>query len=67
VKAGGGLSHSARITGAFGSPGAIGRLFLSDHLLAFEATSIILLVAAVGGVILGSATRAAERAERMEA
>jgi NADH:ubiquinone oxidoreductase subunit 6 (subunit J) len=28
-------------------------LFLSDHLLAFEVTSIVLLVAAVGGVILG--------------
>ena len=33
----------------------IGRLFLGDHLLAFEVTSIVLLVAAVGGVILGSA------------
>ena len=32
-----------------------GELFLSDHLLAFEVTSIVLLVAAVGGVILGSA------------
>ena len=64
LKAGGRLSNSARITDAFGSPGEIGRLFLSDHLLAFEATSIILLVAAVGGVILGSATRASERAER---
>ena len=31
----------------------IGRLFLTDHLLAFEITSIVLLVAAVGGVILG--------------
>jgi NADH:ubiquinone oxidoreductase subunit 6 (subunit J) len=33
------------------------RLFLTDHLLAFEITSIVLLVAAVGGVILGSHTR----------
>ena len=34
-----------------------GRLFLTDHLLAFEITSIVLLVAAVGGVILGSHSR----------
>jgi NADH-quinone oxidoreductase subunit J len=39
----------------FGTPAEIGRLFLGDHLLAFEVTSIVLLVAAVGGVILGSA------------
>jgi NADH:ubiquinone oxidoreductase subunit 6 (subunit J) len=39
---------------SFGSPAPIGRLFLTDHLLAFEITSIVLLVAAVGGVILGS-------------
>ena len=42
------------MTDAFGSPASIGELFLTDHLLAFEVTSIILLVAAVGGVILGS-------------
>jgi NADH:ubiquinone oxidoreductase subunit 6 (subunit J) len=48
------LNDTATITDAFGSPASIGELFLSDHLLAFEATSIILLVAAVGGVILGS-------------
>ena len=49
------LSESADVQDAFGSPGEIGRLFLSDHLLAFEVTSIVLLVAAVGGVILGTA------------
>jgi NADH-quinone oxidoreductase subunit J len=51
--AGGGLSHSAEIHSSFGSPAEIGRLFLTDHLLAFEVTSIVLLAAAVGGVILG--------------
>ena len=51
------------ITDAFGSPAEIGRLFLSDHLLAFEVTSIILLVAAVGGVILGSTVPPEQRAE----
>lgn len=47
------LSHSASVAPSFGSPGEIGRLFLTDHLLAFEITSIVLLVAAVGGVVLG--------------
>jgi NADH-quinone oxidoreductase subunit J len=47
------LDHSAPIDGSFGSPAEIGRLFLTDHLLAFEITSIVLLVAAVGGVVLG--------------
>ncbi len=51
------LSSSAKITGSFGSPGEIGRLFLTDHLIAFEITSVVLLVAAVGGVILGSHAR----------
>ena len=44
----------------FGSPESIGRLFLTDHLLAFEVTSIVLLVAAVGGVVLGAHARAVE-------
>jgi NADH-quinone oxidoreductase subunit J len=57
LKAGGSLKHSEHITRAFGSPAQIGRLFLTDHLLAFEITSIVLLVAAVGGVILGSHSR----------
>ena len=49
----------ADVSGAFGSPAAIGELFLTDHLLAFEVTSVVLLVAAVGGVILGSHARRA--------
>ena len=35
-----------------GSPASIGDAFLSSHLLAFEVTSLVLLVAAVGAVIL---------------
>jgi NADH:ubiquinone oxidoreductase subunit 6 (subunit J) len=58
AKADGRLSTSADITSSFGSPGQIGELFLTDHLLAFEITSIVLLVAAVGGVILGSHAQA---------
>jgi NADH:ubiquinone oxidoreductase subunit 6 (subunit J) len=45
------------VNATFGSPGWIGRLFLADHLLAFEITSIVLLIAAVGGVILGEHTK----------
>ena len=48
---------------SFGSPGEIGRLFLTDHLLAFEITSIVLLVAAVGGVVLGTRSRAEDEEE----
>jgi NADH-quinone oxidoreductase subunit J len=53
TKSGGRLSHEADIPSSFGSPAQIGRLFLTDHLLAFEVTSIVLLAAAVGGVVLG--------------
>jgi NADH-quinone oxidoreductase subunit J len=60
LKAGGFLSHSAHIGRSFGSPESIGRLFLTDHLLAFEVTSIVLLVAAVGGVVLGAHARRLE-------
>jgi NADH:ubiquinone oxidoreductase subunit 6 (subunit J) len=57
LKTGGRLSHQAPVDSAFGSPHEIGRLFLTDQLLTFEITSIVLLVAAVGGVILGSHSR----------
>ena len=57
LKAGGRLAHSEDINASFGSPAYIGRLFLTDHLLAFEITSIVLLVAAIGGVILGAHSR----------
>jgi NADH:ubiquinone oxidoreductase subunit 6 (subunit J) len=36
----------------FGTPAEIGRLLLTDFLLAFELASLLLLVAAVGAVIL---------------
>ena len=63
LKAGDRLSEVPEVQDAFGSPAEIGRLFLSDHLLAFEVTSIVLLVAAVGGVILGTTVPPEERAE----
>jgi NADH:ubiquinone oxidoreductase subunit 6 (subunit J) len=57
LKTSGRLSHEATPGATFGRPYDIGRLFLTDHLLAFEITSIVLLVAAVGGVVLGSHAR----------
>jgi NADH-quinone oxidoreductase subunit J len=54
MQASGSLAHSGNVDAAFGTPAWIGRIFLVDHLLAFEITSVVLLIAAVGGVILGS-------------
>ena len=61
LQAGGSLSH-AKVSESFGSPAAIGKAFLTDHLLAFEITSIVLLVAAIGGVVLGTTREKEEEA-----
>ena len=66
LEAGDQLSNEADVSRAFGSPAAIGELFLTDHLLAFEITSIVLLVAAIGGVVLGMRSQS-EQDERPEA
>ena len=57
LKASGRLSQAPDVANSFGSPREVGKLFLTDHLLAFEITSIVLLAAAVGGVVLGSHAR----------
>jgi NADH:ubiquinone oxidoreductase subunit 6 (subunit J) len=44
----------------FGSPSAIGKLLLERFLIAFEAASLLLLVAAVGAVVLAGRHRAAD-------
>jgi len=44
----------AVVADSFGSPATIGKLFLTDHLLAFEAISLVLLVGAIAGVVLGA-------------
>jgi len=41
----------------FGSPSAIGKLLLERFLIAFEAASLLLLVAAVGAVVLAGRHR----------
>ncbi|MDX6606936.1 MAG: NADH-quinone oxidoreductase subunit, partial [Solirubrobacterales bacterium] len=43
----------------FGSPSAIGKLLLERFLIAFEAASLLLLVAAVGAVVLAGRHRGA--------
>jgi len=67
LNAGDRLSDEADISRAFGTPTEIGRLFLTDHLLAFEITSIVLLVAAVGGVVLGTRSEAEDELDAREA
>ena len=64
LTAGGFLDKPANVDRSFGTPASVGQLFLTDHLLAFEVTSIVLLVAAVGGVVLGAHARALESSER---
>jgi NADH-quinone oxidoreductase subunit J len=48
----------------FGSPAAIGRLLLERFLIAFEAASLLLLIAAVGAVVLAARRPALESTER---
>ena len=66
LEAGDQLSNEADVDRAFGSPAGIGELFLTDHLLAFEIPSIVLLVAAIGGVVLGMRSQS-EQDDRPEA
>jgi NADH-quinone oxidoreductase subunit J len=47
-----GLREDPKRVADIGSPEAIGRTFVEDQLLPFEATSLVLLVAAVGAVLL---------------
>ena len=41
----------------FGSPGAIGELMLEKFLIVFEASSMLLLVAAIGAIVLAGKRR----------
>src|SRR3954468_3402631 len=49
---GDGASIAANDPNGFGTPGYIGSLLLTKFLFAFEAASILLLIAAVGAVVL---------------
>jgi len=46
--------HGPVVSDAFGAPQAIATRFLGRYLLAFEGTSVLLLIAAVGGVVLAT-------------
>ena len=60
-------THGADLGPAFGSPGQIGELLLTDFLLPFEAASFLLLVAAVGAVVLARRRRGLEEVGTGEA
>ena len=55
-----GVRDDPKVVSDIGSPEAIGRSFIDDFIVPFEATSLALLVAAVGAVML------AKRAVRSE-
>ena len=50
-------THGPEVGAGFGNPAAIGRLLLEKFLLPFEATSILLLLAAVGAIVLANRKR----------
>jgi NADH-quinone oxidoreductase subunit J len=50
-------SEGPTIPGDFGSPGSIGTLLLERFLIAFEAASMLLLIAAVGAIVLAGRKR----------
>jgi NADH-quinone oxidoreductase subunit J len=52
-------SEGPTIPAGFGSPGAIGKLLLERFLIAFEAASMLLLIAAVGAIVLAGRKRSA--------
>src|SRR5262249_17876388 len=50
-------THGPTVELGFGSPTAIGKLLLERFLIAFEAASLLLLIAAVGSVVLAGRHR----------
>jgi NADH-quinone oxidoreductase subunit J len=50
----------------FGTPRHIGQLFLTKYLFPFEVTSLLLLVAAVGAVVLARRRRGLEHDEELD-
>ena len=46
------LPEAAQITSQFGGPQAIGSLLFNQYMLPFEVTSVLLLVAMIGAVVL---------------
>src|SRR6201989_3687195 len=50
-------THGPEVSNGFGNPAAIGRLLLEKVLLPFEASSIMVLLAAVGAIVLAARRR----------
>jgi NADH-quinone oxidoreductase subunit J len=50
-------THGPDVGAGFGNPAAIGNLLLEKFLLPFEATSLLLLLAAVGAIVLANKQR----------
>ncbi|HEY1855037.1 MAG TPA: NADH-quinone oxidoreductase subunit J [Solirubrobacterales bacterium] len=55
-------THGPSVGAGFGNPAAIGNLLLEKFLLPFEATSILLLIAAVGAIVLANKQKSKEDA-----
>ena len=55
-------THGPDVPAGFGDPAAIGRLMLEKFLVPFEASSILLLIAAVGAIVLAGRRRDGEGA-----
>jgi NADH-quinone oxidoreductase subunit J len=47
-----GAGELAKVSGDFGSPASVGRLLFNEYLIPFEITSVLLLVAMVGAIVL---------------
>ncbi len=45
-------TQGPHVAAGFGSPAAIGEMFLTKFLLPFEVVSLLLLIAAVGAVVI---------------
>jgi NADH-quinone oxidoreductase subunit J len=53
-------SHGPDVPAGFGDPAAVGRLLLEKFLVPFEASSLLLLIAAVGAIVLAARKRETE-------
>src|SRR6201999_4651669 len=50
-------THGPDVPAGFGDPAAIGNLLLEKFLVPFEASSLLLLIAAVGAIVLANRKR----------
>ena len=60
-------SKGAPYVPGFGTPGDIGKLFLTRYLFPFEIASLLLLVAAIGAIVLARRRRGLEPDKELEA